>query len=155
MEKTSSYVILRSEKGKQAQIMSLVRRQPKKIDEISLQSCSLLKINIAEIITKSRCVEIHGCTISPNGNMIFADHAADELKVMKENGKLIKNINCTSNTHVVACISNESVAVIKGNSVEVINTETEKVDKCFNIFSSPDGVDYFENVIITRRYSAC
>lgn len=44
----------------------------------------------------------------------------------------------------MACISNDSVAVTKGDSVELICTYTEKVDTSF----IPDGVVYFESVLM-------
>ncbi|CAC5426369.1 unnamed protein product [Mytilus coruscus] len=142
VEKTSSSVKLRSEKEKQAQIMSLVQRQPKKIDKLLLHPP--LNINLAEI----RSVEIHGCSISPNGNMIFVDYRNKKLILLKENRKLVKNIDCTNSTFGVACISNESVAVTKTYSVEVINTEIEQVDKCFKLSYYPDGVVHFKTELM-------
>ncbi|CAC5426367.1 unnamed protein product [Mytilus coruscus] len=84
VEKTSSNVMLRSEKEKQAQIMSLVQRQPKEIDNLLLHS--IYQTNLAEI----GVVEISDCTISPNGNMIFLNYGEKKLIVLNEHGNLVK-----------------------------------------------------------------
>lgn len=49
-------------------------------------------------------------------------------------------------------MSNESLVVVKEKSKEVINKDTEKVDKCFKLSSYPDGVVYFETVLIWSLY---
>ncbi|CAC5422508.1 unnamed protein product [Mytilus coruscus] len=146
IEKRSSSLKLRSEKEKQAQIMSLVQKQQKQIAELALHL--LLKKNLAE----KDDVTVYGCTISPNGNMIFVNFPKKGLIVLNENGKLVKNINCTYNPYGVACISDESVAVTEQKSVEVINIDTEKVDKRFKLSSFPDGVIHFETLLMWSSY---
>ncbi|CAG2240631.1 TRIM2_3 [Mytilus edulis] len=132
---------MRTKNQKQTDIMCSVQRQSKQINEITLHLLS--KIDFEEM----RDVQLFACTIAPNGNMIFANYLQKELIILNGNGKLVKIIDSNTDFLDVSCISNEFVAVTKYRTVEVINTENERVDKCYHTSSRPCGLIYFDTTL--------
>jgi hypothetical protein len=82
--------VLKTEKNKQAQIMSVVEPPTlHSINDIKLTLYSNIKI-LKEISHRSR-----GCVICPNGKMLFTDSYNQKLVLLNNDGTLDKEITCS------------------------------------------------------------
>jgi hypothetical protein len=118
--------VLKTEKSKQAQIMSVVEPPSlHSINDIKLNLCSNIKIP-KEISHNSR-----GCAICPNGKMLFTDNSSKQkLVILNNDGTLDKEITCSPYySHDVTLIDDSTVAVSTSGDIHIINIDTKRTER--------------------------
>ena len=120
IETGSQRAVLKTEKSKHAQIISVV--EPPSVHAINDIKLSLYSnINIPkEISNISR-----GCVICPNGKMLFTDNNNQNLVILNNDGTLDKEIKCSPYPpRDVTLIDDSTVAVSTSGDIRIINIDT-------------------------------
>jgi hypothetical protein len=117
IETGSQTAVLKTEKSKQAQIMSVVEPPSlHSIHDIKLTLYSNIKIP-KEISNSSR-----GCVICPNGKMLFTDRNSKRLVILNNDGTSDKEIKCSPYfSRDVTLIDDSTVAVSTSGDIRIIN----------------------------------
>jgi hypothetical protein len=133
--------VLKTEKSKQAQIMSVV--EPPTLHSINDIKLTLYSnINIPkEISNRSR-----GCVICPNGKMLFT---GDNLVILNNDGTLDKKITCSPNyPYDVTLIDDSTVAVSTSGDIRIINIDTKRTKRVIATTGVCHGIAYHKGTLL-------
>jgi DNA-binding beta-propeller fold protein YncE len=140
IETGSQTAVLKTEKSKQAQIMSVVEPP---INDIKLTLYSNIKIP-KEISHKSR-----GCVICPNGKMLFTDKSSKKLVILNNDGTLDKKIICSPHfSRDVTLIDDSIVAVSTSGDVRIINIDTKCTERVIKTTEGWYGIAYHKGMLL-------
>jgi len=120
-------------KDKQAQIMTITP---------PVRNVSIYDINLVLLRKKERlCVQITGCTITPNGKFIFTDVGTKGLHILTEDwtsDNLDTKLPAIRNAYDVTCIDDTMLAISTGihHQISILNIASKKIEK---IISTSDG----------------
>ena len=144
IETGSQIAVLKTEKSKQAQIMSVVEPPSlHSINDIKLTLYSNIKIP-TEISRVSR-----GCVICPNGKMLFTDRNNNKLVILKNDGTLDKEITCSPYfSRDVTLINDSIVAVSTSGDVRIINIDTKCTERVFKTTGGCFGIAYHNDTLL-------
>jgi hypothetical protein len=136
--------VLKTEKSKQAQIMSVMEPPSlHSINDIKLALYSNIKIP-TEISHRSR-----GCVICPNGKMLFTDNNNHKLVILNNDGTLDKEITCSPyNSHDVTLIDDSTVAVSTSGDIRIINIDTKCTERVIKTTGSCYGIAYHKGTLL-------
>jgi hypothetical protein len=135
---------LKTEKSKQAQIMSVVEPPSLlSINDIKLTLYS--NINIKKEISNTST----GCVICPNGKMVLADRNSKKLVILNNDGTLDKKITCSPyDPHDVTLIDDSTVAVSTSNDIRIINIDTKRTERVINTTGMCYGIEYHNGTLL-------
>jgi hypothetical protein len=137
--------VLKTEKSKQAQIMSVVELPSlHSINDIKLTLYSNIKIP-KEISHNSR-----GCVICPNGKMLFTDNSSKQkLVILNNDGTLDKEITCSPYyPHDVTLIDDSTVAVSTSGDIHIINIDTKRTERFIKTTGRCYGIAYHKGTLL-------
>jgi DNA-binding beta-propeller fold protein YncE len=136
--------VLKTEKSKQAQIMSVVEPPTlHSINDIKLTLYSNIKIP-TEISHRSR-----GCVICPNGRMLFTDSNNHKLVILNNDGTLDKEITCSPYPpRDVTLIDDSTVAVSTSGDIRIINIDTKCTEKVIKTTGRCYGIAYHKGTLL-------
>jgi hypothetical protein len=137
--------VLKTEKSKQAQIMSVVELPSlHSINDIKLTLYSNIKIP-KEISHNSR-----GCVICPNGKMLFTDNSSKQkLVILNNDGSLDKEITCSPYyPHDVTLIDDSTVAVSTSGDIHIINIDTKRTERFIKTTGRCYGIAYHKGTLL-------
>ena len=137
--------VLKTEKSKQAQIMSVVEPPTlHSINDIKLTLYSNIKIPI-EISHRSR-----GCVICPNGKMLYTDSSYNEkLTILNNDGTLDKEITCSPYPPCnVTLIDDSTVAVSTSSDIRIINIDTKRTERVIKTTDRCYGIAYHKGTLL-------
>ena len=137
-------VALKTEKCKQAQIMSVVEPPSLlSINDIKLTLYS--NINIKKEISNTST----GCVICSNGKMVLADRSSKKLVILNNDGTLDKEITCSQyQPHDVTLIDDSTVAVSTSSDVRIINIDTKRTERVINNSGDCYGIEYNKGTLL-------
>ena len=145
IETGSQTAVLKTEKSKHAQIISVV--EPPTLHSINDIKLTLYSnINIPkEISHRSR-----GCVICPNSKMLFIDNSSKQkLVIMNNNGTLDKKITCSPYyPHDVTLIDDSTVAVSTAGDIHIINIDTKRTERVIKTTSRCYGIAYHKGTLL-------
>jgi hypothetical protein len=149
IETGSQTAVLKTEKSKQAQIMSVVEPPSlHSIHDIKLTLYSNIKIP-KEISNSSR-----GCVICPNGKMLFTDRNSKRLVILNNDGKSDKEIKCSPYfSRDVTLIDDSTVAVSTSGDIRIINIDTERTERVIKTTSRFYGIAYHKGTLLLCKGS--
>jgi hypothetical protein len=135
---------LKTEKSKQAQIMSVVEPPSLlSINDIKLTLYS--NINIKKEISNTST----GCVICSNGKMVLADRNSKKLVILNNDGTLDKQITCSPyDPHDVTLIDDSTVAVSTSNDIRIINIDTKRTERVINTTGMCYGIEYHNGTLL-------
>ena len=145
IETGSQTAVLKTEKSKQAQIVSVVEPPSlHSINDIKLTLYSNIKIP-NEISNSSR-----GCVICPNGKMLFTDCSSKQkLVILNNDGTLDKEITCSPHhSRDVTLIDDSTVAVSTSGGIRIINIDTKRTERVIKTTSRCYGIAYHKGVLL-------
>ena len=145
IETDSQTAVLKTEKSKQAQIMSVVEPPSlHSINDIKLTLYSNIKIP-KEISHKSR-----GCVICPNGKMLFTDNSSKQtLVILNNDGTLDKEITCSPyDPRDVTLIDDSTVAVSTSGDIRIINIDTKRTERVIKTTGVRHGIEYHKGTLL-------
>jgi DNA-binding beta-propeller fold protein YncE len=144
IETGSQTAVLKTEKSKQAQIMSVVEPPSlHSINDIKLTLYSNIKIP-KEISHKSR-----GCVICPNGKMLFTDRNNHKLVILNNDGTLDKEITCSPPySRDVTLIDDSIVAVSTSGDIRIINIDTKCTERVIKTTGWCYGIAYHKGMLL-------
>jgi DNA-binding beta-propeller fold protein YncE len=136
--------VLKTEKSKQAQIMSVVEPPTlHSINDIKLTLYSNIKIP-TEISHRSR-----GCVICPNGRMLFTDSNNQKLVILNNDGTLDKEITCSPYPpRDVTLIDDSTVAVSTSGDIRIINIDTKCTERVIKTTVRCYGIAYHKGTLL-------
>jgi hypothetical protein len=137
--------VLKTEKSKQAQIISVVEdRSLLSINDVKLTLYSNIKIP-KEISNKSK-----GCLICPKGKMIFTNHSSKQgLVILNNDGTFDKEITCSPHqSHDVTLIDDSTVAVSTSNDIRIINIDTKQTERVIKATDRCYGITYHKGTLL-------
>jgi hypothetical protein len=137
-------VVLKTEKSKQAQIMSVVEPPTlHSIDDIKLTLYSNIKIP-KEISNRSS-----GCVFCLNGKMLFTDCNEQKLVILNNNGTLDKEITCSPHhSRDVTLIDDSTVAVSTSDDIRIINIDTKCTERVIKTTGRCYGIAYHKGTLL-------
>jgi hypothetical protein len=144
IETCSQTVVLKTEKSKHAQIMSVV--EPPTLHSINDIKLSLYSnINIPkEISNRSR-----GYVICPNGKMLFTDSSKQKRVILNNDGTLDKKITCSPYfSRDVTLIDDSTVAVSTAGDIHIINIDTKRTERVIKTTSRCYGIAYHKGTLL-------
>ena len=136
--------VLKTEKSKQAQIMSVV--EPPTLHSINDIKLTLYSnINIPkEISNRSR-----GCVICPNGKMLFTDSGKQKLAILNNDGTLDKEITCSPYySRDLTLIDDSTVAVSTSGDIRIINIDTKRTERVIKTTGRCYGIEYHKGTVL-------
>ena len=136
--------VLKTEKSKQAQIMSVVESPTlHSINDIKFTLYS--NINIPkEISHRSR-----GCVICPNGKMLFTDISSKKLVILNNDGTLDKEITCSPHhPRDVTLIDDSTVAVSTSGDIRIINIDIKRTERFIKTTDRCYGITYHKGTLL-------
>jgi len=141
-------LVIKTMKAKQAQIMSVIQHPSvKSINDIKLTLHTTF--NIPKGIWG---IGITGCTVCPNGKMIFVDQYNSRLVILNEDGTLDKVKSCSlGSLFDVTCLDDTTVAV-SSKCVEIINIESTKTERCIRTSKPCRGITHHNGVLLWCEY---
>jgi DNA-binding beta-propeller fold protein YncE len=144
IETGSQTAVLKTEKSKQAQIMSVVEPPSlHSINDIKLTLYSNIKIP-KEISNSSR-----GCVICPNGKMLFTDRNSKRLVILNNDGTLDKEIECSTYfSRDVTLIDDSTVAVSTSGGIRIINIDTKRTERVIKTTEGCYGIAYHKGTLL-------
>ena len=145
IETGSQTAVLKTEKSKQAQIISVVEPPSlHSINDIKLTLYSNIKIP-PEISRVSR-----GCVICPNGKMLFTDNSSrQKLLILNNDDTLDKEITCSPYfSRDVTLIDDSTVAVSTSGGIRIINIDTRRTERVIKTTGECYGIAYHKGTLI-------
>jgi hypothetical protein len=145
IETGSQRAVLKTEKNKQAQIMSVVEPPSlHSINDIKLTLYSNIKIP-KEISHSSR-----GCAICPNGKMLFTDNSSKQkLVILNNDGTLDKEITCSPHhPRDVTLIDDSTVAMSTSSDIRIINIDTKRTERVIKTTDRCYGIAYHKGTLL-------
>jgi outer membrane protein assembly factor BamB len=144
IETSPQRAVLKTEKNKQAQIMSVVEPPSlHSINDIKLTLYSNIKIP-KKISNRSR-----GCVICPNGKMLFTDKSSKKLVILNNDGTLDKEIACSPYyPRDVTLIDDSTVAVSTSGDVRIINIDTKRTERVIKTTGVCHGIEYHKGTLL-------
>ena len=135
--------VLKTEKSKQAQIMSVVETPSlHSINDIKLTLYSYIKIP-----TEIPRVSI-GCVICPNGKMLLTN-INQNLVILNNDGTLDKEITCSPHlSRDVTLIDDSTVAVSTSGNVRIINIDTKCTKRVIKTTGGCYGIAYHKGMLL-------
>jgi hypothetical protein len=136
--------VLKTEKSKHAQIMSVVEPPSlHSINDIKLALYSNIKI------PKEPSHRSRGCVICPNGKMLFTDNNNQKLVILNNDGTLDKEITCSPyNSRDVTLIDDSNVAVSTSGDIRIINIDTKRTERVIKTTGSCYGIAYHKGTLL-------
>jgi hypothetical protein len=144
IETGSQRAVLKTEKSKHAQIISVV--EPPSVHSINDIKLTLYSnINIPkEISNISR-----GCVICPNGKMLFTDNNNQNLVILNNDGTLDKEITCSPYPpRDVTLIDDSTVAVSTSGDIRIINIDTRCTKRVIKSTNRCYGIAYHKGTLL-------
>jgi hypothetical protein len=145
IETGSQTAVLKTEKSKQAQIISVVHPP-------SLHSINDIKLNLYSKIKIPKQISrfSRGCVICPNGKMLFTDNISKQnLVILNNGGTLDKEITCSPHhPRDVTLIDDSTVAVSTSGDVRIINIDTKCTERVIKITVSCYGIAYHKGALL-------
>jgi DNA-binding beta-propeller fold protein YncE len=145
IETGSQTTVLKTEKSKQAHIMSVVEPPSlHPINDIKLTLYSNIKIT-KEISRISR-----GCVICPNGKMLLTDNSSKQkLVILNNDGTLDKEITCSPHhPRDVTLIDDSTVAVSTSNDIRIMNIDTKRTERVIKTTGMCYGLAYHKGTLL-------
>ena len=144
IETGSQTGVLKTEKSKQAQIVSVVEPPSvHSINDIKLTLYSNIKIP-KEISNRRR-----GCVICPNGKMLFTDSIKQKLAILNNDGTLDKEITCSPYyPRDVTLIDESTVAVSTSGGIRIINIDTKRPERVIKPTVVCYGIAYHKGTLL-------
>ncbi|XP_052105735.1 uncharacterized protein LOC127738491 [Mytilus californianus] len=141
VRKTTTSLPFKEAKEDQAQIQLRVP-DTKRIKNVRLQLKKRFNL-------KQDCngLQLTGCTMLPNGNLLMAIYFGKKLLVeYSEDGKHIRDIPCSRSPFDLTVIDNDRIALTYGNHyVEIFNKKNTSFEKEFRLESNCYGISYQDN----------
>jgi hypothetical protein len=137
--------VLKTEKSKQAQILSVV--EPPSL--LSFNDIKLtLYLNIK--IPKEKPHGSRGCVICSNGKMLFTDNSyKHNIAILNNDGTFDKKITCSPYyTRDVTLIDDSTVAVSTSNDVRIINIDTKRTERVIKTTGGCYGIAYHKGTLL-------
>ncbi|XP_063435981.1 uncharacterized protein LOC134716896 [Mytilus trossulus] len=143
IEKSKPNILLKTEKEKQAQIMTVPPTVHKSIHDIKVQLAKTFKLSAGRHDT---CIT--GCTINPSGKLIFADFTNNKrLVILNADGVVNGEIHLAA-PYDVTSIDDRRVAVIQSKQIQIIDLVSKKVEKTLYVKnSSSSGISYGNDML--------
>ena len=92
---------------------------------------------------------ITGCTVCPNGKMMFVDYNNSRLIILKDDGTLDKVISCSLGyLFDVTCLDDTTAAVSTYNGIEIINMDSTKTKRRIKTSKPCHGITYHNGVLL-------
>ena len=144
IETGSQTGVLKTEKSKQAQIVSVVEPPSvHSINDIKLTLYSNIKIP-KEISNRRR-----GCVICPNGKMLFTDSIKQKLAILNNDGTLDKEITCSPYyPRDVTLIDESTVAMSTSGDIRIINIDTKRTERVIKTTRTCYGISYHKGTLL-------
>ena len=145
IETSPPSVGIKTMKDKQAETMSFMEHPSvKSINDIKLTLHTTFKIP-----NRTGYNYITGCTVCPNGKMIFVDYNNSRLIILKEDGTLDKVISCSLGyLFDVTCLDDTTAAVSTYNGIEIINMDSTKTKRRIMTSKPCHGITYHNGVLL-------
>ncbi|XP_071169534.1 uncharacterized protein [Mytilus edulis] len=142
-ELSNPSILLKKEKEKQAQIMTV---QPSA--QTSIHDTKIQMIQTFTLPKGSNTTFINGCTINQSGKMVFADYNVNQrLIILNADGSVDGEIQLQVPFDVTS-IDNRSVAVIQHEQIQVIDLSSNRIEKTIklnNLVTS--GISYGQHTL--------
>ena len=145
IETGSQTAVLKTEKSKHAQIMSVV--EPPTLHSINDIKLTLYSnINIPKEISKGS----RGCVICPNGKMLFTDNSSKQkLVILNNDGTLDKKITCSPYfSRDVTLIDDSTVAVSTAGDIRIINIDSKRTERVIKTTGRCYGIAYHKGTLL-------
>ncbi|CAG2215931.1 unnamed protein product [Mytilus edulis] len=128
-------------KDRQAQTMVALSLPIRKIENLTLTFQKRIETELTSVC---------GCSMLPDGRMVFSCYAQDKILVLKTDGSKDFEINKIGYTFDVVIIGEDSIAVTSGesNQINIINFKKRKVRKTIKVNSNNYGVVYKDGHLI-------
>jgi hypothetical protein len=136
---------IKREKDKQAQIITITP---------PVRNVSINDINLVLLRTKKRLSsKITGCTITPNGKLIFADYDKKGLRILSEDWTsdyLDVELPVISYAYDLTCIDDTRLVISTGmyKQISIINITSKKTEKIINTSDPCFGITYNEGSLL-------
>ncbi|XP_063402421.1 uncharacterized protein LOC134686676 [Mytilus trossulus] len=94
---------------------------------------------------------MRGCSILPDGRMVFSSFSEKKISVLKSDGSTDFEMSNVCGTFDVVFIGNECIAVTSSsysNEMNIINIKENKLTKTIKVHSDNDGVAYNDGHLI-------
>jgi hypothetical protein len=137
--------VLKTEKSKQAQIMSVV-------EPPSLHSINDIKLTLYSNITIPNEIShtSRGCVICPNGQMLFTVSNNQNLVILNKDGTFDKEITCSPyNSRDVTLIDDSTVAVSTSGDIRIINIDTKRTESVIKTTDRCYGIAYHKGTLLS------
>jgi len=138
-------VSIKTTQAKQAQCMSVIQHP-------SVKSINDIKVTLHttfNIPKGNGNIDITGCTICPNGKMIFVDHSNNRLVILNEDGTLDIEIHCSLGIPFdVTCVDDTTLAASTNNGIEIININSGKTGRRIKSSKPCRGITYQYGVLL-------
>ncbi|XP_063404179.1 uncharacterized protein LOC134687651 [Mytilus trossulus] len=130
---------IKKRKQKQAQIMVAI--PTKNIDNLTLTLLKRINTELSNVL---------GCSLLPDGRMVFACLKQDKTIVFKADGSKDIEIDNIGPTFDVAFIGDDCIAVTSANikKINIIDTKNKKLKKTIEVTSAIDGIAYKDGHLI-------
>ncbi|CAC5357680.1 unnamed protein product [Mytilus coruscus] len=130
---------IQKQKDRQAQIM--VALPTRNIHKLTLTLLKRINTGLSEV---------RGCSMLPNGRMVFSCYYQKEIKVLKSGGSTDFEIKTIDHTFDVAFIGNDSIAVTSAESdkINIIDIKKHKLKRPIKVNSGNYGVVYKDEHLI-------
>ncbi|XP_071136137.1 putative autophagy-related protein 11 [Mytilus edulis] len=130
---------IKKRKQKQAQIM--VTMPSNNINDMTLTLQKRINTELSNV---------HGCSLLPDGKMVFSCFGQHKIKVFKSDGSEDFVMNDIKRTLDVVYIGDNSIAVTSGGfkQINLIDTKNKKIKKTVNVNSCNSGAAYKDGHLI-------